>query len=104
VRELVNAVEHAVNFTTGETLAVKHLPAYLRKKQFENPRPGEDKIMTIIRMTHSPRIMVIGNDDSGRFFEEARAKDKIEYVLQLGQVRAQTIELIIEVLRYQKWK
>lgn len=47
VRELVNAVEHAVNFTTGETLAVKHLPAYLRKKQFENPRPGEDKIMTL---------------------------------------------------------
>lgn len=47
MRELVNAVEHAVNFTTGETLAVKHLPAYLRKKQFENPRPGEDKIMTL---------------------------------------------------------
>ena len=47
VRELVNAVEHAVNFTTSETLAVKHLPAYLRKKQFEKPRPGADRIMTL---------------------------------------------------------
>ena len=47
VRELLNAVEYAVNFTTGETLAVKHFPAYLRKKKFENPRQGEDKIMTL---------------------------------------------------------
>ncbi|MBC2710941.1 MAG: sigma 54-interacting transcriptional regulator [Desulfosarcina sp.] len=47
VRELVNAIEHAVNYTTSETLAEKHLPAYLRKKQFEKPRPGEDRIMTL---------------------------------------------------------
>ena len=47
VRELVNAIEHAVNYATSGTLAVKHLPAYLRKKQFEKPRPGEERIMTL---------------------------------------------------------
>ena len=47
VRELVNALESAVNFMTGDTLAAKYLPAYLRKKQFEKPRFGEDKILTL---------------------------------------------------------
>jgi transcriptional regulator with PAS, ATPase and Fis domain len=47
VRELVNAVEHAVNVSRGERLLVKHLPASLRKKEFERPHPGADRIMTL---------------------------------------------------------
>ncbi len=47
IRELVNAVEHAVNYATDETLAVKHLPAYLKKKKFEKPCTGADSIMTL---------------------------------------------------------
>ena len=47
VRELVNALESAINFMTGDTLAVKYLPAHLRKKQFEKPRFDEDKILTL---------------------------------------------------------
>jgi transcriptional regulator of acetoin/glycerol metabolism len=47
VRELVNALEHAINFMTGDTLAIKYLPAYLRKKHFEKPQFGEDKILTL---------------------------------------------------------
>jgi len=47
VRELVNAVEHAVNISPNEEILVKHLPAYLRKKHFEKPRPGAGRIMTL---------------------------------------------------------
>jgi transcriptional regulator with PAS, ATPase and Fis domain len=47
VRELLNAVEHAVNISTGEEILVKHLPAYLRKTDFEKPQPGADKLMTL---------------------------------------------------------
>lgn len=47
VRELVNAVEHAVNISPNERILVKHLPAYLRKNEFEKPRLGADRIMTL---------------------------------------------------------
>ena len=47
VRELVNAVEHAVNVSPNDEILVTHLPAYLRKKQFEKPRPVTDRIMTL---------------------------------------------------------
>jgi len=47
VRELVNTVERAVNFMTGDTLAVKNLPVHLRKKQPEKPQIGQDKILTL---------------------------------------------------------
>ncbi|NOX32716.1 MAG: sigma-54-dependent Fis family transcriptional regulator [Deltaproteobacteria bacterium] len=47
VRELVNALESAVNFMTDDTLAVKNLPACFRKKQFEKPQFGEDRIPTL---------------------------------------------------------
>lgn len=47
VRELVNAIEHAVNIAPDEEILVEHLPAYLRKNQFEKPRSGADGIMTL---------------------------------------------------------
>lgn len=62
------------------------------------------KLSLIIRMTHSPTVMVIGNHESERFWEETREKDKEEYTLKIGKVRDQVVELIIELLRYQKWK
>ncbi len=47
VRELVNAIEHAVNISPNDEILTKHLPAYLRKKHFEKPRPVADRIMTL---------------------------------------------------------
>jgi sigma-54 dependent transcriptional regulator, acetoin dehydrogenase operon transcriptional activator AcoR len=47
IRELANAVEYAVNIAPDEEILVKHLPTYLRKNQFEKPRPGADGIMTL---------------------------------------------------------
>jgi transcriptional regulator of acetoin/glycerol metabolism len=47
VRELVNAIEHAVNISPNDEILVKHLPAYLRKKQFEKPGSASDGIMTL---------------------------------------------------------
>jgi len=47
VRELVNTVEHAVNISPDEEIFVEHLPAYLRKKQVEKPRPCAEGVMTL---------------------------------------------------------
>jgi transcriptional regulator of acetoin/glycerol metabolism len=47
VRELVNAVEYAVNISPDEEILIRHLPAYLRKNKFEKPQPGADGIMTL---------------------------------------------------------
>ncbi|WP_373498262.1 sigma-54-dependent Fis family transcriptional regulator [Desulfococcus sp.] len=47
IRELVNAIEHAVNMSGGEDISVRHLPRGLRSIDAETPRPGADDIMTL---------------------------------------------------------
>lgn len=49
IRELVNAIEHAVNVSPNEEILIKHLPAYLRKSEFpsKKTRPGEDSIVSL---------------------------------------------------------
>ncbi|EMS81491.1 GAF modulated sigma54 specific transcriptional regulator, Fis family [Desulfotignum phosphitoxidans DSM 13687] len=50
VRELVNVLESAVNFILGDTFAVRHLPAYIRKKQLEKPHIGQKDIIPLHRL------------------------------------------------------
>ena len=62
------------------------------------------KIAALIRMTHSPTVLAVGNPESERFWKETRENDKRNYLSQIEKVRDQAVGLIIELLRYQNWK
>lgn len=62
------------------------------------------KITDLIRMVHSPTVLLVGNPESERAWKEIRESDKRNYLSQLENNRDQAIDLIIETLRYQNWK
>lgn len=62
------------------------------------------KIGDLIRMTHSPTCLAIGDPTSERLWEESRENDKLNYLSQIEKVRDQVVGLVIELLRYQNWK
>lgn len=61
------------------------------------------KLAELLRMVHTPKIIMVGSAQSKRFNRETREKDRIRYLVQLKEVREKVKNLVVECLRYQNW-
>ena len=63
-----------------------------------------NKISKLLEMVHTPMVLVVGNPESEKAWQETHDNDCRDYLSQIEKIKDQAIDLIIENLRYQSWK